>query len=151
MQFCEFTESGTGYRGRYDDSGSQKSDHQSAAHIPVFFFDNVRNFNAESYAKLFAVSPDDKALIDAINSTYSLEINYEDFMRSYTFVMNATINQYMFSDSKKQKCRRSSLLGQRMRTSQAGATKGRFFRRQGRVRPNQICRQRRLDIGISQV
>ena len=68
--------------------------------IYLSFFDNVRNFNAESYAKLFAVSPDDKALIDAINSTYSLEINYEDFMRSYTFVMNATINQYMFSDSK---------------------------------------------------
>ena len=68
--------------------------------IYLSFFDGVQNFNAESYAKLFAISPDDKALIDAINSTYSLEINYEDFIRSYTFVMNTTINQYMFSDSK---------------------------------------------------
>ena len=68
--------------------------------IYLSFFDNVQNFNAESYAKLFAVSPDDKALIDAINSAYSLEINYEEFIKTYTFVMNTTINQYMFADSK---------------------------------------------------
>lgn len=68
--------------------------------IYLSFFDNVQNFNAESYAKLFAVSPDDKALIDALNSTYGLKIDYAEFMKSYTFVMNTTINQYMFSDSK---------------------------------------------------
>ena len=68
--------------------------------IYLSFFDGVQNFNAESYAKLFAVSPDDKTLIDALNSTYGLKIDYAEFMKSYTFVMNATINQYMFSDSK---------------------------------------------------
>ena len=68
--------------------------------IYLSFFDGVQNFNAESYAKLFAISPDDMALIDALNSTYGLKIDYAEFMKSYTFVMNATINQYMFSDSK---------------------------------------------------
>ena len=68
--------------------------------IYLSFFDGVQNFNAESYAKLFAVSPDDKALIDALNSTYGLKIDYNGFMKSYTWIMNATMNQYMFSDSK---------------------------------------------------
>lgn len=68
--------------------------------IYLSFFDGVQNFNAESYAKLFAVSPDDKSLIDALNSTYGLKIDYAEFMKSYTFVMNATMNQYMFADSK---------------------------------------------------
>ena len=68
--------------------------------IYLSFFDNVQNFNAESYANLFAIAPNDSDLIAAINSNYDLEINYEDFMRTYTFVMNATINQYMFTDSK---------------------------------------------------
>jgi len=68
--------------------------------IYLSFFDGVQNFNAQSYAALFNNSTDDKSLIDALNSTYGLEINYEDFMQSYTFVMNTTINQYMFSDSK---------------------------------------------------
>ncbi len=68
--------------------------------IYLSFFDNVQNFNAESYAKLFAVSSDDKTLIDALNSTYGLKIDYNEFMKSYTWVMNATINQYMFEDSK---------------------------------------------------
>ena len=68
--------------------------------IYLSFFDGVQNFNAESYAKLFAVSPDDMALIDALNSTYGLKIDYAEFMKSYTFVRNATMNQYMFADSK---------------------------------------------------
>lgn len=68
--------------------------------IYLSFFDGVQNFNAQSYADLFKNSADDKALIDALNSTYSLEINYEEFVKTYTFVMNTTINQYMFADSK---------------------------------------------------
>ena len=68
--------------------------------IYLSFFNNVQNFNAQSYADLFKKSFDDKALIDALNSTYSLEINYEEFIKTYTFVMNTTINQYMFADSK---------------------------------------------------
>lgn len=67
--------------------------------IYLSFLENVQYFDAESYANLFAIAPDDEALINAINSNYDLEINYEDFMRTYTFVMNATINPYMFTDS----------------------------------------------------
>ena len=68
--------------------------------IYLSFFDNVQNFNAQSYAEIFKNSSDDKALIDAINSTYGLKIDYNEFMKSYTWVMNATMNQYMFSDTK---------------------------------------------------
>ncbi len=72
--------------------------------IYLSFFENVQNFNAESYANLFAIFPNDSDLITAINSTYGLEINYEDFMRTYTLVMNATINPYMFSDESTKNC-----------------------------------------------
>ncbi len=66
--------------------------------IYMSFLENVQYFDAESYANLFATAPNDSDLIAAINSNYDLEINYEDFMRTYTFVMNATIDPYMFSD-----------------------------------------------------
>ncbi len=67
--------------------------------IYLSFFENVQYFDAESYANLFAIAPDDETLINAINSNYDLEINFEDFMRTYAFVMNATIDPYMFTDS----------------------------------------------------
>lgn len=66
--------------------------------IYMSYFDGVQNFNAESYASLFAIAPNDSDLISAINSTYGLEIDYDEYMRSYTWVMNSTINEYMFSD-----------------------------------------------------
>ncbi len=47
---------------------------------------------------------DDEILISDINSFYGLEISYEDFMRSYVMVMNATINEYMFTDSGTKNC-----------------------------------------------
>lgn len=68
--------------------------------IYLSFFDDVQYFNAESYAELFKNSSDDKALIDALNLTYGLKIDYNEFMKSYTWVMNSTLNQYMFADSK---------------------------------------------------
>lgn len=68
--------------------------------IYLSFFENVQNFNAQSYAELFKNSTDDKALIYSLNSVYSLKIDYNEFMKSYTWVMNSTINQYMFADSK---------------------------------------------------
>lgn len=79
--------------------------------IYLSFFDGVQNFNAQSYADLFKKSSDDKALINALNSTYNLKIDYNEFMKSYTWVMNATINQYMFSDSKSKNAGRSCGLG----------------------------------------
>lgn len=72
--------------------------------IYLSFFENVQYFDAESYANLFAIAPNDSDLIAAINSNYDLEINYEDFMRTYTFVMNATIDPYMFSDESTKNC-----------------------------------------------
>lgn len=72
--------------------------------IYMSYFDDVQSFNAESYANLFAVAPNDSDLITAINSTYGLEINYDEFVRSYTFIMNSTINVYMFTDSSTKNC-----------------------------------------------
>lgn len=72
--------------------------------IYMSYFDEVQNFNAESYANLFAVAPNDSDLISAINSTYGLEIDYDEFMRTYTWVMNSTINEYMFTDSTTKNC-----------------------------------------------
>lgn len=72
--------------------------------IYMSYFEDVQNFNAESYANLFAVAPNDSDLISAINSTYGLEIDYDEYMRSYTWVMNSTINEYMFSDESTKNC-----------------------------------------------
>lgn len=77
--------------------------------IYMSYFDEVQNFYAESYADLFAANSfataqNDSDLISAINSTYGLEIDYDEYMRSYTWVMNSTINEYMFTDTSTKNC-----------------------------------------------
>lgn len=72
--------------------------------IYMSYFDDVQNFNAQTYANLFAVAPNDSDLIAAINSTYGLDINYDEFVRTYTFVMNSTINAFMFTDTGTKNC-----------------------------------------------
>ena len=72
--------------------------------IYMSYFDEVQNFNAESYADLFVVAPNDSDLIAAINSTYGLDIDYDEFVRTYTFVMNSTINAFMFTDTSTKNC-----------------------------------------------
>ena len=72
--------------------------------IYMSYFDEVQIFYAESYADLFANSTNDSDLIAAINSTYGLEIDYDEFVRTYTFVMNSTINAFMFSDTSTKNC-----------------------------------------------
>ena len=72
--------------------------------IYMSYFDEVQNFYAESYANLFAAAPNDSDLINAINSTYGLEIDYDEFIRTYTWVMNSTLNPYMFNDSGSKNC-----------------------------------------------
>ena len=52
-----------------------------------------------SYVNLFVNATDDKVLIDSINSTYGVEIVFEEYMRSYVAVMNLILNPYMFNDS----------------------------------------------------
>ena len=66
--------------------------------IYASFFENVENFDANFFANLFKASPDDATLIDAINQNYGLSIPYEDYLRTYTFVMNNTMNPYMFTE-----------------------------------------------------
>ena len=72
--------------------------------IYMSYFDEVQNFYAESYADLFATAQNDSDLISAINSTYGLDINYDEFVRTYTFVMNSTINAFMFTDTGTKNC-----------------------------------------------
>ena len=72
--------------------------------IYMSYFDEVQNFYAESYADLFATAPNDSNLIVAINSTYCLDIDYDEFVRTYTFVMNSTINAFMFTDTGTKNC-----------------------------------------------
>ena len=72
--------------------------------IYMSYFDEVQNFYAESYADLFANSTNDSDMITAINSSYDLEIDYDEFIRTYTWVMNSTINEYMFTDSTTKNC-----------------------------------------------
>ena len=72
--------------------------------IYMSYFDEVQNFYAESYANLFAAAPNDSDLINAINSTYGLEIDYDEFIRTYTWVMNSTLNPYMFNDAGIKNC-----------------------------------------------
>lgn len=72
--------------------------------IYMSYFDEVQNFYAESYANLFAAAPNDSDLINAINSTYGLEIDYDEFIRTYTWAMNSTLNPYMFNDAGSKNC-----------------------------------------------
>ena len=72
--------------------------------IYMSYFDEVQNFYAESYADLFANASNDSNLIAAINSTYGLEIDYDEFIRTYTWVMNSTLNPYMFNDAGSKNC-----------------------------------------------
>ena len=65
---------------------------------------SVSGFNAEPYAHLFAMAPNDRDLITAINSTYGVSLDYEDFLKTYTGLMNLTINPYMFDDESTKNC-----------------------------------------------
>jgi len=72
--------------------------------IYLSFFENVPNFDVQTYVDLFKNNPEDTALIQAINAEYGLEIDFDEFMRTYTFVMNATIDPHMFSDMSTKNC-----------------------------------------------
>ena len=60
-----------------------------------YFADNRLN-DFSYYADLFYQS--NAQLIQSLNDIYGLGINYDEFMRTYIFVMNSTINEYMFRD-----------------------------------------------------
>lgn len=67
--------------------------------IYMSYFDEIENFNANFYAHLFYYAPNDEVLIDSLNQNYGLAIDYNEFMRTYIFIMNSTINKYMFTDT----------------------------------------------------
>ncbi|WP_124100946.1 hypothetical protein [Ruminococcus sp. Marseille-P6503] len=68
------------------------------------YFESSPITDFEVYTNLFATAASDEILLDSIKANYGIEIPYEDFMRSYTLVMNSTINEYMFSDSTIKNC-----------------------------------------------
>lgn len=67
------------------------------------YFESGQIVDFSGYTEMFR-NETNEALISDINNFYGLEISYEDFMRSYVMVMNATINEYMFMDSGTKNC-----------------------------------------------
>lgn len=67
------------------------------------YFESGQIVDFSGYTEMFR-NQNDESLISDINNFYGLEISYEDFMRSYVMVMNATINEYMFTDSGTKNC-----------------------------------------------
>ncbi len=72
--------------------------------IYLSLFENVPNFDVQTYVDLFKNNPENSDLIQAINAEYGLEIDFDEFMRTYTFVMNTTIDPHMFTDSGTKNC-----------------------------------------------
>ena len=65
--------------------------------IYMSYFDGNRLTDFTAYTEHF--SQNDERLIQSLNADYSLDIDYTEFKRTYTLVMNSTINEYMFTDS----------------------------------------------------
>ena len=65
--------------------------------IYMSYLEGNRLTDFTAYAEYF--SKDDEQLIQSLNADYSLDIDYTEFKRTYTLVMNSTINKYMFTDS----------------------------------------------------
>ena len=63
------------------------------------FFDEDSDADISEYVQLFADAEYDADLIDSINSKYGLSIDYDEYMQTYVFVMNSTLNEYMFTDA----------------------------------------------------
>ena len=64
--------------------------------IYMSYFDGNRLTDFAGYAEHFY--QDDEQLIQILNYDYSLDIDYNEFKNTYLFVMNSTINEYMFID-----------------------------------------------------
>lgn len=94
--------------------------------IYLSFFENVPNFDVQTYVDLFKNNPENSDLIQAINVEYGLEIDFDEFMRTYTFVMNATIDPYMFSDVSTKNCTDLAAWAENAYTSGWGFQEGCF-------------------------
>jgi len=65
--------------------------------IWLSFFQDREITDISEYADIFSC-PDDCIVIACLNETYGLNIDYEEFMRSYTLIMNMTVNPYLFTN-----------------------------------------------------
>ncbi len=66
--------------------------------IYLTYFENVpkeQYFFAE-YCSFFMQATDDEQLINHLNERYDLQINYYEFMRSYSVIRNVSIDKYQF-------------------------------------------------------
>lgn len=64
--------------------------------IYMSYFKDSRISDFAGYAGHFY--QDNYQLIQSLNYDYSLDIDYDEFINTYIFVMNSTINEYMFTD-----------------------------------------------------
>lgn len=64
------------------------------------FFKDIQKhqYFFEEYCSFFKQAADDEELITLINGRYGLNIDYEEFMRSYSVICNISINRYMFAN-----------------------------------------------------
>ena len=65
--------------------------------IWLSFFQDREITDISKYADIFSC-PDDRVVINRLNENYRLNIDYEEFMRSYTLIMNTTVNPYLFTN-----------------------------------------------------
>lgn len=65
--------------------------------IYMSYFEDHPLIDFTGYASMF--TQEDEQLIRNINGYYGTDIDYTEFMRTYVFVMNSTIDRYMFTDS----------------------------------------------------
>lgn len=66
--------------------------------IYVSFADSGKISDLSEFAWLFT-EKDNEVLVSILNEKYGIEMDHDDFMRTYTLIMNQTINAYMFTDS----------------------------------------------------
>ena len=64
--------------------------------IYLSYFDEDSELNFEEYAGYFSIG-DDAMLVGALNSTYGLNIDYDEFERTYLWMKQLTIDGYLFT------------------------------------------------------
>lgn len=66
--------------------------------IYLTYFENVQKhqYFFTEYCSFFNQGVDDEELINLLNDRYDLEIDYEEFMRSYSVIRNVSIDSYLF-------------------------------------------------------
>ena len=75
-----------------------RSQIMKAQFIYLSCFDVDSELNFEEYAGYFSIG-DDTMLIGCLNSVYGLEINYDEFERTYLFMKHLTIDSNLFTST----------------------------------------------------